>query len=738
MPIDFHKELNQEQLDAVLHGDGPCLVLAGAGSGKTRTVTYRVAQLLERGVDPASILLLTFTNKAAREMLQRIGSLVALNAMPGPAANGIWGGTFHSVANRLLRTFAREVGYTPSFSILDEDDAKSLMKAVLKDAKIDPKARRFPSAAVLQHTYSYSRNTGLTIKEAIEDKCSNFMDCGNDMEFVLRMYQERKAQANAMDFDDMLWNWLRLMETRPDVANQISSRFRWVLVDEYQDTNALQARVVGCLGKTHGNVFVVGDDAQSIYSFRGADVKNILAFPNQWPGAKVFKLLSNYRSTPQILDVANASLKNNASQFEKELIGFKTGGAKPTVVSCPSAKSEAEFVADAMLALRHNGVALGNMAVLFRAASHSQALEFELMKRDIPFEYRGGVTFFMRAHIKDVVAYLRLVENPKDEAAWLRVLGLQPGIGAASASQILSGVRALPEPEDVWIDGAVAVPARAVAGWNEASSLLSRMRGDGGPGRMVRAVLAHEEYRQYLEREYPDWKDRVADLEQLAVFADGYPDAKSFLADVTLDDARFAKGSGHGTKDAGRATCDDERVVLSTIHQAKGLEWDTVFVIHLTNMGFPNPRALEDDGNLEEERRLFYVAVTRARNRLYLSYPQTMGYDAMSFCRPSMFLDEIPPYMTDRQAVVQPQSQSGWSNKSASRPVRPSDGWSEDGGGDWADGEATVSYDEPTINVGRNGERHTYEPKPSTSIWKKSTPTKDAPRISLLRDVDDL
>ncbi len=720
MPIDFNKELNQEQLEAVLHGDGPCLVLAGAGSGKTRTVTYRVAHLLEKGADSASILLLTFTNKAAREMLQRIGALA------GPASNGIWGGTFHSVANRILRTFAREVGYTPSFTILDEDDAKSLLKATLKDAKIDPKARRFPSPSVLQSTYSYARNTGIPIKEAIETKCENFLDCANDMEFVLRMYQERKAQANAMDFDDMLWNWLRLMETRPEVANQISSRFRWVLVDEYQDTNALQARVVGCLGKVHRNVFVVGDDAQSIYSFRGADVKNILAFPQQWPNAQVFKLLSNYRSTPEILDVANASLKNNSSQFEKDLIGFKANGAKPTVISCPSARSEAEFVADAMLALRQNGVALGNMAVLFRAASHSQALEFELMKRDIPFEYRGGVTFFMRAHVKDAVAYLRLVENPKDEAAWLRVLGLQPGIGAASASQILAGVRALSEPEEVWLEGAVAVPPRAASGWEQTSFLLANLRDGGKPGLMVRSILAQDAYRLYLEREYPDWKDRVADLEQLAAFADGYPDAKSFLVDVTLDDARFAKRQG--------GTGDTESVVLSTIHQAKGLEWDTVFVIHLTNLGFPNPRALEDDGNLEEERRLFYVAVTRARNRLYLSYPQTAGYDAMSFCRPSIFLDEIPPYMTDRQAVAQPVS-NVW--KASGQKFGNRSDWLEDGQGEWADGD-TISYDEPTINLDRDGERRSAQPKPGVSVWKKPSSPKKPPSISLLREVEDL
>ncbi|MFA6407067.1 MAG: UvrD-helicase domain-containing protein, partial [Patescibacteria group bacterium] len=464
--IDFNRELNQEQLDAVLHGDGPCLVLAGAGSGKTRTVTYRVAYLLEQGADPSSILLLTFTNKAAREMLDRIGMIV------GPQSKGVWGGTFHAVANRLLRSFAPALGYTSSFSILDQEDAKSLLKAVMKDAKIDPKARRFPSPAVISNLHSYARNTGLELREALEIKYPNFIDCLNDLDFITQQYDKRKVMANAMDFDDLLGNWLRVMEEQPQIAGAISRRFRFVLVDEYQDTNALQARIVGKLGQAHRNVFVVGDDAQSIYSFRGSDVKNILAFPDQWPNAKMFKLLSNYRSTPQILEVANESLKNNVNQYEKDLIGLKASGVKPYLISCPSARQEASFIADQILLLRSQGVALGNMAVLFRATSHSQALEFELMKRDIPFEYRGGVRFFERAHIKDVLCYLRILENVKDETAWLRVLNMQSGIGAASASQIISHLRELTSANEILgIDNSV-VPARALGGWQEALNMF--------------------------------------------------------------------------------------------------------------------------------------------------------------------------------------------------------------------------------------------------------------------------
>ena len=713
---NYSEELNQEQLDAVLHGDGPCLVLAGAGSGKTRTVTYRVAYLLEQGVDPNSILLLTFTNKAAREMLDRIGSLV------GPQAKGVWGGTFHAVANRILRSFAPAVGYSNQFSILDEEDAQSMVKAVIKDAKIDPKARRFPSAAVIRNVYSFSRNTDIPINEVLEMKYPNFLDCANDLEFLVKQYQQRKQQANSMDFDDLLWNWLRLMETQPQIADQISRRFAHILVDEYQDTNTLQARLIGKLGQVHKNIFVVGDDAQSIYAFRGADVKNILAFPGQWPEAKIFKLVSNYRSTPQILDCANASLKNNVNQYKKDLVSLKAAGVKPVVLSCPSARIEAEYIADQILTLRNQGVALANIAILFRASSHSQALEFELMKRDVPFEYRGGIKFFERAHIKDVLAYIRLLVNPKDESAWLRVLNMQAGVGAASISLILQEVRAAESTDLGTMSQSLQIPERAVAGWHKAHSVLSLLRDQTTPGAMIRAVAGADNYKLYLEAEYPDWRDRQEDLQQLAVFADTYTDVKSFLADAVLDDASFKRVQGDDAGRSGRATSDDDHLILSTVHQAKGLEWDTVFVIHLTSIGFPSPRALEEEDSIEEERRLFYVAITRARNRLFLTYPQVAGFDAMTFCRPSMFLEELPPHLVQNQQVG--------GSVSARRTV------------DWLDStdDWFGDADEPTIELDRYGhKKHSAEvTPPKTSIWKSAKKSKNAPLLSFLRDVEDL
>ncbi|MFA6161025.1 MAG: UvrD-helicase domain-containing protein [Patescibacteria group bacterium] len=751
--IDFNRELNQEQLDAVLHGDGACLVLAGAGSGKTRTVTYRVAYLLEQGVDPGSILLLTFTNKAAREMLERIGSLV------GPQSKGVWGGTFHAVANRLLRSFAPAIGYTSSFSILDQEDAKSLLKAVLKDSKIDPKVRRFPSTSVISNLHSFVRNTDFDLREALEMKYSNFLDCANDIEFVAKQYDQRKMLANAMDFDDLLVNWLRILEEQPQIAQAIGNRFKYVLVDEYQDTNALQAKIVGRLGQVHRNVFVVGDDAQSIYAFRGADVKNILAFPNQWQNARMFKLLSNYRSTPQILEVANESLKNNVNQYEKELIGLKASGLKPTLVACPSARQEAQFVADQILLLRNKGVALGNIAVLFRATAHSQALEFELMKRDIPFEYRGGVRFFERAHIKDILAYLRILENVKDETAWLRVLNMQQGIGAASASQIISGLRELTSASEVLNIGDSLIPARALSGWRDTIGMMQIMQApeseivgvvDKKPGRIVRALVASGSYRAYLESEYPDWKERIEDLEQLASFADVYPDVSSFLADSVLEGAGFVSPVG---KNQGQSTQDQERMVLSTVHQAKGLEWDTVFVIHLTNLGFPNPRALEEEDSIEEERRLFYVAVTRARNRLFLSYPQTAGYDAMTFCRPSMFLEELPPRLFERINMSSEFGARGSGFGSGKPNTENRDPNYDNGRNLGRLGRGTLyevrgtsedGYDEPSIQLDRHGDYHRPmtsigdQSQPKTkSVWKTDKPATELPKISYLRDVDD-
>lgn len=703
--IDYHGELNQEQLDVVLHGDGACLVLAGAGSGKTRTLTYRVAYLLEQGVDPSSILLLTFTNKAAKEMTSRVAGLL------GAEASGIWGGTFHSIGARLLRKFASEVGYAPNFSILDQEDSRDLVKGVMKDLKIDPKARRFPTASVVSNIISFARNTQQSIQSALEIKHPNFLELVGDIEEIARQYQERKKSSNAMDFDDLLTNLARLLDDQ-NIGSALSRRFSYVLVDEYQDTNAIQARVVHGFARVNKNVLVVGDDAQSIYAFRGADVKNILNFPNEWPDCRIFKLLHNYRSTPEILDLANQSLIHNVAQYKKDLVGVRSAGDKPRLVPCTSATQEAKYVTEQILALRNEGTALANMAVLFRSSAHSQQLEFELMKRDIPYEYRGGQKFFERAHIKDVISFLRVYANPKDEVAWLRTLGLQTGIGAASASSIVQATRREEELVRMLEPGLIAIPSRAERGWTDFLSIMDEVSARARlPGPMIKAVTSSV-YQDYLEREYPNWRERLEDLEQLALFAEGYEDLANFLADISLYDSIVA-----GRESADSVQADNEKMILSTIHQAKGLEWDTVFIIHLADNAFPNRRALSEEGGLEEERRLFYVAVTRARKRLFLTYPMTLGHEALVFNQPSTFLEEVPPQLFERVEI-----REAWQAPGAKK----SGSWS------WDEG----SWDEPSIDVGHDGER---SPSSSGTVWKNSPPSKPKPAPgSFLRDIHDL
>lgn len=673
--IEYQRELNPEQLDVVQHADGPCLVLAGAGSGKTRTITYRVAHLIERGVDPSHILLLTFTNKAAKEMMSRVASLLGADVAP------VWGGTFHAIGNRILRTHASAIGVTPRFTILDQEDAESLVKGVMKELSIDSKDRQFPTAAVVHHLVSFATNTMISLEETLERKHSSAAPFVSEISKIAEVYQIKKIQANSMDFDDLLKQWLALL-AHPDIGPRIAQRFRYVLVDEYQDTNAIQVAVVSAIAAAHGNLLVVGDDAQSIYAFRGADVKHILTFPQQWQGTKIFKLLTNYRSIPEILDLANDSLSHNERQFQKELVSVRTTGPKPLLAPTPSARQEARFVVDQLLAFRAAGGLLSNMAVLFRSSAHSQALEFELTRRDVPYEYRGGMRFFERTHIKDALAHLRVCDNMKDAVAWMRVLNLHEGIGAATAVAIATRLRSLPDLESALADPCAALgaslPVRSRGGWGTCTSVLTQSaHAQPNPSAMLRAFVTSW-YREYLEREYPNWADRIEDLEQLAAFAEAYHDVSSFLSDMTLYDESM---SGRNT-DAASA---DGRLVLSTVHQAKGLEWDTVFVMHLAQGSFPSRRSMLEDGGLEEERRLFYVAVTRARHRLVLTYPVTGGFGSMSLNQPSMFLEEVLPQFFERMDMQ---------GAGVERSRIEKEAW---------------SWEEPFIEV---------EPRHTTSVWK--------------------
>jgi DNA helicase-2/ATP-dependent DNA helicase PcrA len=636
--IDYRKELNDEQLDVVIHGDGPCLVLAGAGSGKTRTITYRVAYLIEQGIAPEHILLLTFTNKAAREMLSRVDALLGTQTHGLPARRsfreGGWGGTFHSVANRMLRMYAQAVQHTPNFTILDQEDAKDLVTLCTKELGIDPKERRFPSPSILHGLVSYARNAAKTMQEAVERKHPHFFDLLPTLEQIAERYEARKREINAMDFDDLLLLLRKLLTERPDIHDRLANQFQYILVDEYQDTNVIQAEIVRALASVHGNLLVVGDDAQSIYSFRAAEIRNILAFPKLYSGARVFRLTTNYRSTPEILGLANSVIAQNRDQFQKKLTAVHGSREKPQLVPMQNAQEEARYIAERLLLLRDEGMKLNAMAVLFRAAFLSQALEFELMKRDVPYDYRGGMKFFERAHIKDVVAHLRVIANHKDEMAWMRVLGLQPGFGLVTSEKVIGALRSFETLEQV-LDAPFSLGARAEQGWRSCWGVIQKAAAcDGRASDMIRAVIAGS-YRDYLETEYQDYRDRLDDLEQFALFAEGAKDLKSFLDEVSLTETFGARGPQLGTE-------DEERVVLSTIHQAKGLEWDAVFVMGLTDSAFPNPRALEEDGGIEEERRLFYVASTRARRYLFLTYAVSSGYDTLVMNRPSRFVQELP------------------------------------------------------------------------------------------------
>lgn len=633
LDIDYKTALNAEQYAVVEQGDGPCLVLAGAGSGKTRTITYRVAWLLEHGIHPEEILLLTFTNKAAREMMERVEGLL------GPRAQGLWAGTFHSISNRILRKYAKYIGFESNFSILDQEDSRDLISLIIKEARIDTKGKRFPNAKVLQSLISMQRNTNESMAEVVESMHPTFLPILSDIEMVADVYEKTKRQQNAMDFDDLLLKLLELLRTNEDVARGLSSRFRYILVDEFQDTNVVQADLVERLSREHRNVLVVGDDAQSIYSFRGAQIQNILSFGNVYGGAKEFRLVTNYRSTPQILGVANSVITHNTKQFEKQLKAVVPDGEKPFVIPAPNASQEAEYIAEQILELHRDGVPLSEIAVLFRAAFHAQGLEFELMKRDLPYEFRGGMKFFERSHIKDVIAHIRVLHNVKDAMAWVRILRLHPGIGIVTAGKIANQAGQYASVREV-LDFMLVKGKKAAAGWQGAARILtSLVQTTALPSEYIRVMASHEDYAAYLENEFPNYQERLEDLEQFAIFAEQFDNVDIFLEAVSLTDDY---GASRGVDDR-----PEDVLILSTIHQAKGLEWDAVFVMNLADGKFPHSRSYNNGKELEEERRLFYVATTRARKRLFMSYPVTAGYEHVEIQQPSIFLGEIPENMIE-------------------------------------------------------------------------------------------
>jgi len=628
--------LNEQQLAAVTT-DQPCaLVLAGAGSGKTRVITYRVAYLLGQGVRPGNILLATFTNKAARMMLRRVEDLTNV------PQKQIVGGTFHHIGHIFLRKYADLLGYSRDFTIIDEQDARQLMKVVRKEAPVDFTQKLFPSARLLLKMHSLSINTGQSLDELLVYRFPQFARFIDEIGRVITAYIERKLKRNLMDFDDLLTCFLRVLKEHEDAAQAISGRFHHVLVDEYQDTNLVQAQMIKALSEVHGRVFVVGDDAQSIYAFRGASFENIRNFTGDYPDAKIFKLETNYRSTPQILELANEIMREVPPEFRKLLRAVRPTAERPNLLVCHDAEEQGQFVAEQVLSLREEGIPLPEIGVLYRNHRNSLELELALSRAGIPYEIRGGLRFIEQAHVKDVVAFLSVLANPRDEVAFSRVLEMCEQVGAKTVTRIFEKVMPSAEPLKEFVSDGAPTPARG-AGRESLEALaelfrkLAAMHETGAsPADLIRQVV-EDFYDAHLLRTYENYAERREDLEQLAIYSQKYRSLRSFLAEVALNQG-FTVAEAFAEDAA-----EEGRISLSTIHQAKGLEWNAVFVAHLTDGNLPHRMCLNDPSQLEEERRLFYVAVTRAQRYLYLSYPQnTDTGEYMAFNRPSRFLQELP------------------------------------------------------------------------------------------------
>jgi len=645
--IDYRADLNDQQFAAVTSPPGPALVLAGAGSGKTRTLTYRVAWLLDNGVEPQTILLLTFTNKAAREMLARVSSLLPLET------HGIWGGTFHSIGNRLLRRHARDISFRPGFSIMDREDQEDLIASVLASSGIDTKQIRFPTAEVLGDIFSFSLNTARPLAQVIGEKYKRFQPLTAQIEFIQKKYEERKRGANALDFDDLLSKCVQLLEENSSAAEFYQRYFQFILVDEYQDTNKLQSRFIDLLAMHHKSVMVVGDDAQSIYSWRGANYQNILDFPKRYPNALIYRIETNYRSVPEVLAVANAAIKANTKQFSKTLHAQREGfEIKPALVSLIDNNQQALFVCQRILELRDEGIDLNEMAVLYRAHFQSLEVQLSLTRAGIPFSITSGLRFFEQAHIKDVAAFMKFVINPADEVAFKRMARLLPGIAVKTAEKLWEHLSAAPEEDRVsfktWLSHC-RVGAKSEKAWQQLLYTLDEIapqRQPIAPSGMIHAIL-EALYDDYLQAKYANYEQRREDLTTLESFARTFQDPIDFLSQLSL----LATGDTERVADPEE---ENEKVTLSTIHQAKGLEWKAVFAIWLTDGMFPSSRSLESLESGVEERRLFYVAVTRAKDELYLCYPAFWPGGSLDnqIQRPSRFLKEIPNDLFDEWRVA--------------------------------------------------------------------------------------
>jgi DNA helicase-2/ATP-dependent DNA helicase PcrA len=637
--IDYENVLNETQYQAVSAVDGPVLVVAGAGSGKTRTLVYRVARLVELGVAPTGILLLTFTRRASQEMLRRAAGLV-------DGCDRVAGGTFHSFANTVLRHYGRALDIEPNFTILDRGDADDVIGLLRSRMGLDTKERRFPRKRTIGEIFSMAVNRSQALPDLLESGYAHLLEHGDDLERLLARYVQYKAEKQLLDYDDLLVGLRRLLVGRRDIAEQLAKRYRYVMVDEYQDTNRLQAEIVRHLAVTHDNVMAVGDDAQSIYSFRGADFRNIMDFPELFPGTRIIRLEENYRSTQPILDLANEVIDRASEKYTKNLHTSRTGGEAPTLVQGADEEAQSRFVCQRILELREEGVPLDEIAVLFRSSFHSFDLELELQRHDLPFVKRGGFKFIETAHVKDVLAHLRIIANPRDAVSWHRVLLLIDGIGPKGAEDIFQ-----------WVQG--GDPADRLASYQSRSQYVTELRrlavlwreieaDELPPGEKVAHVAAHYvPLMRMIHRE--DYPKREKDLEHLISIAGRYRTLNGLLTDMALEPPTDSVGNVL----AGPST-EEGLLTLSTIHSAKGLEWRAVFVIWVVDGRFPQYFNVNDEAEMEEERRLLYVACTRAKDQLYLTYPIDI-YDRSSglvLGKPSRFLDGISPGVLESMVAM--------------------------------------------------------------------------------------
>lgn len=636
-PIDFRAELNDEQYAAVTAPPGPALVLAGAGSGKTRTLTYRVAFLLEKGYSPSEILLLTFTNKSAKEMLERVEDLT------GVSKRQLWGGTFHSIAQRILRMHGSLVGLKSHYTILDQGEAESLLKNAIQE--VDPsfiKGKNNPKPKVVGNLISFARNTCKSVREEADDHYPFLDGMADKIAQFHKVYQRTKLEQQVVDYDDLLEYLLKLLQEHPDVAAQYQERFKHILVDEFQDTNRLQSEIVDTLA-AHHQVMAVGDDAQCIYTWRGADFDNIMRFNDRHEGAEIHKIETNYRSSPEILEFANAVLGAQPAGlgYSKELRAVRPSGDKPYFVPLMDTRGQANFVIQRIEALVEEGRDLSDIAILYRAHYHAMDLQMELTRRNIDYQITSGVRFFEQAHVKDFAAQLRFASNPSDVSAFARFVCLLPKVGPKSAERIHKFTRELAEKEqknfcDVLTSEAVLkkVPGDAKEEWPSLAATIREVAAaitEESPEQVVQLALDGW-YSSFIREIYPNWTDRADDLQSLVSFASRYETMQELLSQLVL----LASESNE------RSPEDDKNCLrLTTIHQAKGLEFPVVFVIGLADGLFPLKRTI-DDGNMEEERRLFYVAVTRAMEELYLAYPMLnqQGNGVMRL-NPSRFIQEV-------------------------------------------------------------------------------------------------